>query len=137
MMMVAACVLMAQCRPHTPYEVNSSEAASVLQLSPEKQIDAYLERLTKTMPPNPELAFIVAPNLDIQNHLEPRITAEKDDLVASDLLFLARVVCEQHGGCSQNRSLIEQMRKRCGQISSPSLRESACGEVDKIENRKL
>lgn len=136
-MIVAACVLMTQCSPHTPYAVTSSEAASVLQLSPEKQIDAYLERLKETMPPNPELAFIIAPNLDIQNHLEPRITAEKDDLVTSDLLFLARVVCEQHGGCSQNRSLIEEMRKRCRQITNPSLRESACGQVDKIENRKL
>jgi len=73
----------------------------------------------------------------IQNHMELRIIAEKDDLVTSNLLFLASVVCEQRGGCSQNRSLIEEMRKKCDQTTNPGVRESACGEVDKIENRKL
>jgi hypothetical protein len=78
--LVIGCVVITQCKNgNTPFQVSPSEAEQVLQLPPEKQIDAYLSRLRKTDPPNPFLAFVIAPNIDVRKHLQPRIVAEKDD----------------------------------------------------------
>jgi len=131
---ILACGLALQCGPRTPYGVTQEEADQVLQLSPEKQIDAYLQRLLKTKPPNRELALIIAPNIDVHKHLEPRIASAKDGLLISDLIFLALMVCEKQDVCSKDRQFIDLLRKSCSKIEFPESRKFSCREVDEIEN---
>jgi hypothetical protein len=83
-----------------------------------------------THPSDFGLAYVVAPNIDFQAHLRPRIVGESDDLAATDLLFLAMVVGKTQETCSQS---IGEMRTRCSAIRRPERRDEACSFVDEIE----
>jgi hypothetical protein len=133
---VLAYLTLSQCQRYTPYEVTSSEAAEVLQLAVDQQIDAYLVRTHKSKPPNPILAFVIAPNIDIKMHLIPRIVTEKEDTSISDLIFLAKIVCRDRNDCSQDAKLMEELRTNCKRIQNGSFRDRACSEVEEIARTK-
>lgn len=133
-LLVVMSIASTRCGQRVPRNVSQAEGDQVLKLTPEKQIDAYLARIHETKPPNYALAFVIAPNVDVPGTLATRISRENSDQTLVDLIFLARVACNQRGDCSHDGKLIAQLQAACDRIHDQILRDRARDDVRTIEH---